>query len=124
MTRDFDPDIHQIVAVVNRPGHPDHGQHFHVGMPDLAAEIEEATRKLKAERSTSPLVPVPMPEITDRIEALELHASAHQDLSQVLRLCLQMAEESEARTAKLEMEAQTVNATLRSVIQISNSVLR
>lgn len=39
--KDFDPAIHRIVAVVDNPGHADHGQQFHLPLPDLVREAQE-----------------------------------------------------------------------------------
>ncbi len=120
MTRDFDPARHKIVAVVDHAGHPDHGQQFHVSMPDLVAEIEQATTKIKLERDhpcqrdAMPLAPLMMPEITDRIAALEQHAAAQQELGTALSSILMLVNEMGNKTQVLEREARET----RRVVEI------
>jgi hypothetical protein len=38
---EFNPRIHKIVAVVDQPGQPDHGQQFHLTLPDLIREAND-----------------------------------------------------------------------------------
>lgn len=139
---DFDPRKHRIVAVDVDPDSPECGNHFHLSLPDLVREaselpqvdwspvegrmhaIEAAVAELKAARNATPLVPVSapvptpavVPDYDARITALEQHASAHSELSNALRLCLAMAHEAEARTAKLEEEARATHATIATVM--------
>jgi len=84
------------------------------------AAIEAAVRELKIARESTPLVPVAMPvsmpEFDARIEALEQHAVAQSELSNALQLCLTMARESEARTARLEAEARDTHKTIATVL--------
>ena len=89
-------------------------------------ELDAATRKLIADlirrieqleaRGTGPTVEGMMPEHVARIEALEDHATAQIELASVLQLCLEMARESEARTARLEKEARNMNETISTVV--------
>lgn len=105
----FDPAIHKLVAVIDRPGTADHGMQFHVGMPDLAADIEHAIAKLKAERDGTPLVPVLTPELDERVTALEQHATASGGLVDALNLVIQMAREQQTETTKLKAHARNVD---------------
>lgn len=92
------------------------------------AAIEAAVHELKVIRSATPLVPVSaptsMPDYGARIEALEHHAAAHTGLSDALRLCLEMARESEARTARLEQEAKDTHRTIATVMPALAAIAR
>lgn len=78
--------------------------------------IEQAVMELRSARAITPLVPVSVPDYDARITALEHHASTHTELSDALALCLQMARESEARTARLEQEARDMHGTISTVV--------
>lgn len=58
------------------------------------------------------------------VDALEGVATAQQDLAGSLRLCIEMARESEARTARLEQEAAATHATIATVMPAIAAIAR
>ena len=83
---------------------------------DLLRRVEALETKPAALRVTEPPVVSVMPDIDGRIIALEEHAAASEELSNALRMCLTMVQESAARTARLEAEAQQTHKTIATVM--------
>ena len=88
------------------------------------AAIEHVVKALRQARDATPLVPVIPEDHGARIAALEQHATASGGMVEALSMVMELARESDARSAKLEAEAIEIGRAFSTVMSVIQPVLR